>query len=111
MRNEPNRRAFLQTLVGGIVAGAAVRTWPFRVFSFPAAPVLTATELRITSTYFHIMCWGKVSGSEKFFPLSQTPIVAGKPMEFSIPSGATITGISIEPYRGAEHDFRPDELV
>jgi hypothetical protein len=31
-----NRRSFLGTLVGGIAATAAVRTWPFRVFSFPA---------------------------------------------------------------------------
>lgn len=30
-----DRRGFLQTLVGGVVAGAAVRTWPFRVYSFP----------------------------------------------------------------------------
>jgi hypothetical protein len=30
-----DRRNFLRTLVGGIAAGAAVRTFPFRVFSFP----------------------------------------------------------------------------
>lgn len=30
-----NRRNFLQTLVGGVAAAAAVRTFPFRVFSFP----------------------------------------------------------------------------
>jgi hypothetical protein len=30
-----NRRGFLGTLVGGVAAGAAVRSWPFRVFSFP----------------------------------------------------------------------------
>src|SRR5436309_9615324 len=37
-----NRREFLSTLVGGVSVSAAVRTWPFRVFSFP-------TELRILS--------------------------------------------------------------
>jgi hypothetical protein len=31
-----NRRGFLGTLVGGVAAGAAVRTWPFRIFSFPS---------------------------------------------------------------------------
>jgi hypothetical protein len=31
-----NRRSFLGTLVGGVAASAAVRTWPFRVYSFPS---------------------------------------------------------------------------
>jgi hypothetical protein len=30
-----NRRQFLSTLIGGVAAGAAVRSFPFRVFSFP----------------------------------------------------------------------------
>jgi len=30
-----DRRHFLRNLVGGIAATAAVRTWPFRVYSFP----------------------------------------------------------------------------
>jgi hypothetical protein len=30
-----DRRKFLSTLVGGVASGAAVRTFPFRVFSFP----------------------------------------------------------------------------
>lgn len=32
-----NRRGFLTKLIGGVAASAAVRTFPFRVFSFPAA--------------------------------------------------------------------------
>ena len=39
-----DRRNFFRSMVGGVVATAAVRTWPFRVFSFPSeivtAPVL-----------------------------------------------------------------------
>lgn len=31
-----NRRDFLCTMIGGVAATAAVRTWPFRVFSFPS---------------------------------------------------------------------------
>jgi hypothetical protein len=31
-----DRRGFLTTLIGGIAGTAAVRTWPFRVYSFPA---------------------------------------------------------------------------
>jgi hypothetical protein len=30
-----NRRGFIGTMVGGVAASAAVRTWPFRVYSFP----------------------------------------------------------------------------
>ena len=30
-----NRRGFLTSLIGGVSATAAVRTWPFRVYSFP----------------------------------------------------------------------------
>ena len=30
-----DRRKFLSTLIGGVAATAAVRTFPFRVFSFP----------------------------------------------------------------------------
>ena len=29
------RRKFLKTLFGGLAAAAAVRTWPYRVYSFP----------------------------------------------------------------------------
>lgn len=43
-----NRRGFLQALVGGVATAAAVRTFPFRVFSFPTAvakPVAYATYI------------------------------------------------------------------
>lgn len=49
-----NRRKFFGTLIGGVAAGAAVRTWPFRVFSFPSEvevnpyPALTPEMLRRT---------------------------------------------------------------
>jgi hypothetical protein len=31
-----DRRNFLRSLIGGVAATAAVRTFPFRVYSFPA---------------------------------------------------------------------------
>ena len=31
-----NRRSFFRTMIGGVAAAAAVRTWPFRVYSFPS---------------------------------------------------------------------------
>lgn len=35
-----NRRNFLRSLVGGVATAAAVRSWPFRVYSFPTAPAI-----------------------------------------------------------------------
>ena len=35
-----DRRGFLKSLVGGLAVGAAVRTWPFRVYSFPSEIVV-----------------------------------------------------------------------
>jgi hypothetical protein len=31
-----NRRNFLSSMIGGVTTAAAVRTWPFRVYSFPS---------------------------------------------------------------------------
>ncbi len=39
-----NRRNFLRALTGGVAAAAAVRTFPFRVFSIPAAPRIFYTD-------------------------------------------------------------------
>ena len=39
-----NRRNFLGALVGGVATAAAVRTWPFRVYSFPADPQIITPE-------------------------------------------------------------------
>jgi|MicForSoiPHH12_O_1018301.scaffolds.fasta_scaffold00224_2 hypothetical protein len=40
-----DRRTFLRTMIGGLAAGAAVRTFPFRVFSFPSEIVKPPTLL------------------------------------------------------------------
>lgn len=39
-----NRRKFIGTLIGGITGAAAVRTWPFRVYSFPSEIVSVRPE-------------------------------------------------------------------
>jgi hypothetical protein len=39
-----DRRNFLRSLVGGVAAAAAVRTFPFRVFSFPETLILSNLE-------------------------------------------------------------------
>jgi hypothetical protein len=46
-----NRRKFLSTLIGGVAAAAAVRTFPFRVYSFP-------TELTPAPRIFAAVDWG-----------------------------------------------------
>lgn len=39
-----DRRSFFHSMVGGVAIAAAVRTWPFRVYSFPGAPRLSSIE-------------------------------------------------------------------
>lgn len=36
----------MRSLIGGVAATAAVRAWPFRVYSLPSQPVLTQEMLR-----------------------------------------------------------------
>lgn len=45
-----NRRGFLRSLVGGVAAAAVVRTFPFRVYSFPTEVVLPDWELLCAAT-------------------------------------------------------------
>lgn len=45
-----NRRGFLRSLVGGVAAAAAVRTFPFRVYSFPTEVVSSNFELLAATT-------------------------------------------------------------
>jgi len=48
-----DRRNFLKMLVGGVAATAAVRTFPFRVFSFPSEPkIFTVPELKASLKQF-----------------------------------------------------------
>ena len=51
-----NRRQFLGMTIGGVVAGAAVRTWPYRVFSFPSTPRRYVDITRIDS--LDLKYWG-----------------------------------------------------
>jgi hypothetical protein len=47
-----DRRNFFRTMVGGVTAAAAVRTWPFRVFSFPSTVEVSRAELDATMAVF-----------------------------------------------------------
>jgi hypothetical protein len=44
-----NRRHFFNSLIGGIAATAAVRTWPFRVYSFPSDLTWAGTDITVYS--------------------------------------------------------------
>lgn len=49
-----NRRSFLRNLIiGGVATTAAVREWPFRVFSFPNYPVEVHNLSKHPSLVFH----------------------------------------------------------
>jgi hypothetical protein len=64
-----NRRELFRTLIGGVAAAAAVRTWPFRVYSFPteiAAPEdfdLSEWEEKLTRF------WSIQGGPKKYSPM------------------------------------------
>ena len=45
------RRGFLGMMVGGVAAAAAVRTWPFRVFSFPTEIAIPSVPAFNTATW------------------------------------------------------------
>ena len=49
-----DRRSFFKSMVGGVAVAAAVRTWPYRVFSFPTEIIpatLPATSIRFIKAY------------------------------------------------------------
>jgi hypothetical protein len=50
-----NRKDFLGMIVGGVATMAAVRAWPFRVYSFPSKPLLMKGDVIMPySKYFDI---------------------------------------------------------
>ena len=60
-----NRRGFLGALIGGVATAAAVQTFPFRVFSFPAEIVKPAAY----STYV----MGKNAVISQYFDFASFP--------------------------------------
>lgn len=65
-----NRRGFLRSLVGGVAATAAVRTFPFRVFSFPAE-IRKPTVVELAAQHMDAM---SAAVSDLFF--ADTPFLA-----------------------------------
>lgn len=57
-----DRRKFLTSLVGGVAASAAVRTFPFRVFSFPQEIALTEMPIIEMPAPFSVAIWSSLIG-------------------------------------------------
>jgi len=56
-----NRRNFIGMMVGGVAAAAAVRTWPFRVYSFPSEPRIAFPDFRVIQ---YTVTWVNKNGLE-----------------------------------------------
>jgi hypothetical protein len=54
--NKLSRRGFISILAGGVATIAAVREFPFRVFSFPTEVKLATTEDLYTE-FFNVPPW------------------------------------------------------
>lgn len=48
-----DRRSFFRMIIGGVAAAAAVRTFPFRVFSFPAEIVTPSPAVQEFATIYY----------------------------------------------------------
>jgi len=67
-----DRRSFLSTLIGGVAATAAVRTFPFRVFSFPKNIQLVKREIGVdwgfdSPTFCIREVWRNAIGSDRAY--------------------------------------------
>jgi hypothetical protein len=101
-----DRRSFLRTIVGGVAAGAAVRTWPFRVYSFPSKviPWFSADfgfgdksdAMGVFKSYDGIIwqIWGKPAGESEPRVLDEICTQSGEPIRFGVPPGTIITAIN-----------------
>lgn len=78
-----DRRNFFRTMIGGVAAATAVRTWPFRVFSFP--------------TVIERACWPHVAD--------------GGDMARMIAVSSTPLRVPIRIQQGAAYQFAPDGVI
>ena len=77
-----DRRYFLRSLIGGVAGSAAVRTWPFRVYSFPSKIVLAkqmddpseALQLENARLAIPLLLYGDVPLTE----LAHSPLLGPK---------------------------------
>ncbi len=102
-----NRRKFLNSLVGGIAASTAVRTFPFRVFSFPSEIHIPETTLGFAPFHDYTM----------FPPLFSVGDLINIDNELVVVTGVNFSGRfpSMTVRRGLRHiqemKLKPFELV
>ncbi len=76
-----SRRNFLGLTIGGVAAAAAVRSFPFRVFSFPS-------EIKICGEDFLVNPWLRQINGTLFFRQSfahdWTPVAKLKNLDFTL---------------------------
>lgn len=77
-----DRRKFLSTMIGGIAASAAVRTFPFRVFSFPSAPRIVEIDWLNSTVMIDGMQW-----SFEMFAMYKTHMDKAVWQAFAVPKG------------------------
>ena len=79
------RRGFLKLMVGGVAAAAAVRTFPFRVFSFPNAPYGINENLITGDTLISQFKNGRAQRvSNRLYRIVQQIALAGVPEHYEI---------------------------
>lgn len=92
-----NRRSFLRSLVGGVATAAAVRSWPFRVYSFPTAPALPPGSIKFDKRifWFRLRSAGRACGDK-------LPALYGiRYIEDVENAGTKWLGLKRSPYPGA----------
>jgi hypothetical protein len=72
-----DRRNFLGSLIGGIAATAAVRSWPFRVYSFPS-------ELNILNPIVGQTLYVTNAAGHQFFKVGDMVTLEGSLPKFSM---------------------------
>src|SRR6266700_3270980 len=103
-----DRRKFFGMMIGGVAAAAAVRTWPFRIYSFPSKPRIDPARIDLldlshwglavpeNAEPFKLRIWGQAFLAGDYFLLQEVPLHDGKQVDFNIPAGSIIYGVTMK---------------
>jgi hypothetical protein len=97
-----DRRNFLKMLVGGVATAAAVRTFPFRVFSLPSKPIRVDWNELVTVQDLYIRDGGAFRRIENgpWMDMGKSPVVWMNSRESSVELVKRSSEISIEEAKG-----------
>jgi len=96
-----DRRKFLSALIGGVAATAAVRSFPFRVFSFPKEVKLA--NVYSSEIFYFDSATGLLSSPDPSFIIN-----AG---DFLVHPGKFVPGQEVEIYRGNLWNLRSKRRI